>query len=166
MLDFSNIKIIVSEIDGVITDGSSFIDHMNFTLFKKYCNMDLDIVNELKKHFTFVFLSSDSSVSYNIMRYRNIPTYFSNNKEDKLDILKHKIMPRYGFGPVDLLYIGNRLDDVGCMKYAEIKLTTNNTLNEVMSVANYVFETHPGSGVLCELYDILSVEVANRIRNN
>jgi 3-deoxy-D-manno-octulosonate 8-phosphate phosphatase KdsC-like HAD superfamily phosphatase len=166
MLDFSDVKIIVSEIDGVITDGNSFIDHMNFTLFKNFCNIDFEVINELKKHFVFVFLSSDSSVSYNIMRYRNIPTYFSNNKENKFDILKHKIMNRYGFSPIDLLYIGNRLDDISCMKYSEIKFTTNNSANQVKSISNYVFETAPGQGVLCELYDILISEIDKRIRNN
>jgi 3-deoxy-D-manno-octulosonate 8-phosphate phosphatase KdsC-like HAD superfamily phosphatase len=60
----NDIEIIVSEIDGVITNGCDSIDYMNHTMFKTFCMRDFEAITELQAHFTFVFLSSDVAISF------------------------------------------------------------------------------------------------------
>lgn len=163
-MKFDNIDIIVSEIDGIITNGQSALDYLGYTPFKFYCNNDFEVINELKKMFTFVFVASDPAVSYTIMRSKNIPTYFVTNKENKLDILIKKIMPKYNMTPENLLYIGNSLSDTPCMNFAEISFSGKNSVNKVKVASNFVLETSSGKGVLCEVYDILLEEMKKRER--
>ncbi len=163
-MDFSNIDIIVSEIDGILTDGFKPIDNMNLCLFKNYCEKDFEVINELKRFFTVVFLSSDSDVSYNVMRSRNIPAYFVQQKETKLEALTRKIMPRYNMRPDNLLYIGNKLSDVPCMNYAEYSFTIPASISKVIAAANGTIPGASGKGIITKLYEVLLPEIEKRTR--
>lgn len=121
-MSFNNIELIVSEIDGVITTGCDAIDYMNNTMFKTFCMRDFEAIDQLKTHFTFVFLATDAAVSYNIMRMRNIPAYFATKRDDKLSLLTNKILPRYNARPENLMYIGSSLSDLPCMHLAQVSM--------------------------------------------
>lgn len=163
-MDLSNIEIIVSEIDGVITDGKDATDYMNNIIFKSFYTMDFDAINNLKPYFTFVFLSSDPSISYNVMRQRNIPTYFSSNNESKLNILNRKICSRYNTSPENLIYIGSKFSDIQCMNCSKISIAPCNASSKLKSNSNYTFNSSGGTGVLMELYDLLIEEIRKRER--
>ncbi len=160
-MEFNNIKIIVSEIDGIITDGRNALDYLNNTIFKNYCVVDFDAINELKTYFTFVFLSSDPAISYNVMRSRNIPTYFSKANESKIDILTKKILPKYKVKPTNLLYLGSTLSDVPCMKLAQISMVSEDSFF-IYKGADYRMPVSPGNGVLSYLAGILNNEILTR----
>lgn len=161
-MEFRNIKIIVSEIDGVLTDGKNALDHMNRVIFKTYCDMDFEAINELKSFFTFVFLSSYSEMNYSIMRLRNIPAYFTSNKDDKLTILTKKILPRYNTRPENLLYIGSRMTDIPCLHLAEVGLAVKNSSSRVIQAANEVIPFDSGQGVISYVDDVLRSEKNKR----
>lgn len=162
-MDLKNIDIIVSEIDGIVTDGMKPVDHMNHTMFKNYCEKDFEAIKELKRFFTFVFLADDGDVSYNVMRTKNIPAFFVGN-EVKLKVLQNKIMSRYNMTPENLLYVGSKLSDVQCMNYAEISFTTPDSFLKTQQTATSILETTAGHGVLSQLYEILSPELERRRR--
>lgn len=164
-MNFEKIDIIVSEIDGIITNDIKPIDHMNYTMFKNYCDRDFEAINELKKFFTFVFLASDPDVSYNVMRTRNIPAYFVKEKENK-DAMLSKIMSRYNMIPENLLYLGSRLSDVHNMTYAEISFTTLKTNTKLKQAAKVILTSPPGHGVISEVCDILYPEMERRKRKS
>lgn len=161
-MDFRNIEIIVSEIDGVITDGKNAIDYLNHIIFKNYCDLDFEAINELKPFFTFVFLSSSPEVSYNVMRTRNIPTYFTSHKEDKLTILTKRILPRYNTRADNLLYIGSRVTDIPCLHLAQMGMAVKNSSLTVLQASNEVLPIESGCGVLTHVNDLLRSEKNKR----
>ncbi len=160
-MDLKNITIIVSEIDGIITNGSASTDSINNTLFKNYCMRDFEAINKIKSCFDFVFLASDPAISYNVMRMRNIPTFFTTNVEDKLSILSKKILPRYKARPDNLLYIGSFLSDVSCMQLAHISLAPEDAFLTVQN-ALYKIPCSSGNGVIAYVANLLRVELATR----
>lgn len=156
-MDFRDIEIIVSEVDGVITNDTVCLDTMNNVLFKSYCMKDFDIINILKPYYTIVFVVEDPSISYGVMRARNIPFYFSKNKsEKKLDLL-YKILQKYNTTPERLLYIGTRLSDIECMRLAEFKVAPNDSILPIKTLANYITPVNGGHGVINAVYDLLMV---------
>ena len=156
-MDFRDIEIIVSEIDGVLTNDSNYLDTMNNVLFKSYCMKDFDIINLLKPYYTIVFLVEDPSISYGVMRTRNLPFYFIKNKtEKKLDLL-YKILQKYNTTPEHLLYIGSRVSDMECMRLAEFKVTANDAILPLKSMANYISPVGGGQGVISSIYDLFSI---------
>ena len=108
-----------------------------------------------------MFLSSDASVSYNIMRARNIPAYFVTNRDDKVTLLTKKILPHYNTRPGNLLYIGSTFSDIPCMHSAQISMAPKSILG-VASEAIHQIPTEPGHGVISYVAAALRSEIARR----
>lgn len=155
------IKIIVSEVDGVITDHILCIDELGNVPFKAYYMKDFEVINELKKTFTFVFLSSDNSVSYHLCRRKNIPFYYA-PKDKKTTLVK--IMKRYNVTPEEVIYIGSSFSDLKCIQLVPFSLCPVDAVNEVKTICYHVLENYSGDGVLENVYNLLKPEILRRKR--
>ncbi|MBV5347127.1 hypothetical protein JZU46_02775 [bacterium] len=138
-----NIKLIISEVDGVITTGTNPVDELGNSIFKNFYMADFEAVNKLKEDYIFAFLSSDNSVSYNFFRSRSIPFFWA--KKDKLSELS-AILMRYNVTAEDTLYVGSKLSDIPCMRMIPMSFCTNRLMGF------NTFDTAPGAGILTELY--------------
>jgi len=141
----NKIKIVVSEIDGVITDGVQPIDELGNTVFKNFYTPDFEAINKIKVICPFVFLSNDNSVSYNLCKKKNIPFFWAQKSKRTilLDILR-----KYSVTLDDVVYIGSKLSDLECMNMVPISFCTN----DFISTNFKSFMTLPGEGILTELY--------------
>ncbi len=110
-----DIKIIVSAVDGVITDGFSPTDELVNTPFKNYCMRDLEAINEIKKIYKFIFISQDNSVNYNFFRRKNIPFYYAPGGDKNKKKMFVDIMKKYNVKPDNVMYIGCSYSDIECM---------------------------------------------------
>lgn len=137
------IKIIISEIDGVITSGRSMIDNIGITLFKDFYIGDFEAINKLKTDVQFVFLSSDNNVNYNMCARKCIPFFWA--QKSKRDILLD-ILRKYNYTLDETIYIGSLISDVPCMNLVPNSFCTNPLLGFKG------FKAAPGAGVLTELY--------------
>jgi 3-deoxy-D-manno-octulosonate 8-phosphate phosphatase KdsC-like HAD superfamily phosphatase len=153
-----DIKIIVSAVDGIITDGRAPIDELQNVPFKNYCMKDFEVINEIKKTFKFIFMASDNSISYNLFRARNIPFYWApgtgGHYKTKVKVLA-EIMHKHNVKPDNVMYIGCSYSDVECMYLAEISFCTKDAPHTVSSSADYELPASAGENVLCELYEVL-----------
>ncbi len=139
----NKIKLVVSEIDGIITSGQQPIDELGNTPFKNFYTGDFEAINKIKAICPFVFLSSDNKVSYNLCRNKNIPFYWA--RKDKRSVLL-EVMRRYNVTADDTMYIGSKLSDIPCMNMVPNSLCTSDNLG-----FNFLLQ-EPGKGVLTELY--------------
>jgi len=160
-IKLKKIKVIVSELDGVVTEHLSAIDPMGYTVFKQYCMKDFEAVNELKKEFIFVFLSSDEAINFKVCRDRNIPFYY--DKRNKKDALI-KIMRRYDTSPEEILYIGSTFSDLESMRMIPCSFCPSDSVAPIGEVATHILSNPSGIGVICEVYEFLSGEIARRNR--
>lgn len=159
----NKIKIIVSEIDGIVTEDLLHIDELGNVPFKKFYRKDFEAINELRKTFTFVFLSSDNSVSYHLCRRKNIPFYHT-AKDKKEGLIK--IMQRYSVTPDEIIYIGNSFSDLKCIQMIPFSLCPADAINGVKTVSYHVLDSYSGEGVLCEVCDLLKDEIDKRKTRN
>ena len=150
-----DIKIIVSAVDGVITDGLMPVDELVNTPFKNYCMRDLEVINEIKKLYRFVFISQDNSVNYNFFRRKNVPFYFAPGGDKTKKRVLVEIMKKYNVKPDNVMYVGCSYSDIECMHLAEVSLCTKDAPGSVSLAADYLIPARAGEGVLCELYEIL-----------
>jgi 3-deoxy-D-manno-octulosonate 8-phosphate phosphatase KdsC-like HAD superfamily phosphatase len=147
-----DMKVIVSAVDGIITEHLSPLDELGNTLFKSYCMKDFEAINEIKKMCRFVFISKDQAISYNFFRRKSIPFYYApKSKKEKLV----EIMRRYGATPENVIYVGCSYSDINSMKLSEVTFCTEDSPDSVKNVADYVLPYYGGCGVLCGLYEIL-----------
>ena len=149
---FENIKVIISAVDGIITEYLSPLDELGNTLFKSYHMKDFEAINELKKAYKFVFISKDQAISYNLFRRKNIPFYYApQSKKEKLV----PIMRKYNATPEHIIYVGCSYSDIESMKMAEVSFCTEDSPDSVKNVADYVLPYYGGCGALCGLYEVL-----------
>lgn len=153
MMELPDIKLIISEVDGVITDGFSGVGEMDITMFKHFYIKDFEAINMIKKNWLFVFLSSDASISLSLCRKRNIPFYFA--ERNKKEVYT-KILQRYGVLADDVLYVGATYSDVPCMKRSGFSTCPEDATVPVKNTADLVIPLMSGTGVLCYIYDFLN----------
>lgn len=148
----SDLKIIVSAVDGIITGHVSPVDELGNTLFKQYYMKDFEAINEIKKKYKLVFISKDGAINYSLFRRKNIP-FFHAPKDKKEKLIE--IMRRYGVKPDNVMYVGCSYSDIESMQLAEITFCPEDAPMTVQNVSDYQLPTCGGTGVLCELYEIL-----------
>ncbi len=155
---FEKIKLIVSEVDGIITNGKIIYDELCNTPIKEYNILDFEAINKLKSVFTFVFISSHNEVTYNLMRKKNIPFYWApKNKKQALQ----KILEKYSVTADEVLYIGCNYSDIKCMNSIPTSVCTRNSPATVQDIASLVLDVTAYS-VMAELYELLKVEIIRR----
>lgn len=156
-----NIKVIVSEIDGIVTEDMVPIDEIVNVPFKIYNVKDFEAVNEIRKYFKFAFISSDPQVNYNLCRKKNIPFFYDRKKKKNALIA---IMQKYSVAPDEVLYVGNKLSDIECMQLIPLSFCTEDSPGIIKNLASYVSPIYGGAGVLCDIYEHILPEINRRIR--
>jgi 3-deoxy-D-manno-octulosonate 8-phosphate phosphatase (KDO 8-P phosphatase) len=160
------IKVIVSEVDGILTEHLSAIDPLGVTIFKEYCMKDFEAINEFKKTFNFAFVSLDQNINYNVCRNRNIKAFFSHkNKKDKKQLLI-EVMRTYSTTPEGVLYVGSSYSDLECMHMVPLTFCPSDAVRSVKKISSCILECASGMGVLCELYELIRPEIIRRRREN
>lgn len=153
-MNLNEIKIVISEIDGVITEGLSGIGEIGVTLFKQFYMKDFEAINQLKKGKVFVFLSADAEINSSLCKRRNIPFYYAlnNKKETYANILR-----RYSLTADNVLYIGSSYSDVECMRMSGFSMCPEDAVSAAKNAADLVIPMMSGTGILCYVNDFLEL---------
>jgi YrbI family 3-deoxy-D-manno-octulosonate 8-phosphate phosphatase len=154
------LQVIVSEVDGIMTNGQLFFDELGFTPFKSFYHKDFEAINLLKKCFKVVFVSNDNRINYNLFRNKQLPFYY--NQKDKTQALT-QIFRKYSVTPDNALYIGSTYSDVGCMQMVPFSVCPEDAVSDVKNIASTVLPIYAGDGVFCEVYDLLKKEMHRRL---
>jgi len=159
-----NAKIIVSEIDGIITNGGRAEDEMGHVVYKVYQSKDFSALNEIKRNFKFVFLSDDNHINYGMCRRRNIPFYWGRNEEEKYQKLI-EILRKYSATPDETIYIGSKISDRKCLRMIPNSLCPDDAGEYLKDICFASFIEKGGQGIFPELLYLLQDRIKN-IKNS
>jgi len=154
------IKLIISEIDGVLTDGSYAEDEIGNTLYKFFNQKDFFAINELKKYYKLAFLCDDNKVNYNMCQRKNLPFYWGKGEKGKHTMLL-EILRRYSVTPDETIYIGSKISDRRCMQTIPCSMCPDGSGKYLTSIAWTSLTTQGGGGVFVELLDLLQYDIKN-----
>lgn len=148
------IKIVLTDVDGVLTDGGMYYtekgdimkkfhtrDGMGVTLMKK-CNIPTIIITKEK-----------TPMVKQWSKQMNIEKLYDGITE-KQKILE-KICKNYDVSSDEILYIGDDVNDIGLLKKVGLSICPNDAIELVKKQCNYVCNTKGGEGVLREIADII-----------
>ena len=150
------IKMVVSDFDGVFTDGSIYISEKN-EVQKKLNFKDIMGVSILvKAGIDFAIISGEKS---------NILDYFKekfNLKEihggiRQKGFVLSDIMERYGLKSDEVLYIGDDINDISAMELVDYRIAPKN-VNPIVTVKVLnlqITESYGGNGAIREIADTL-----------
>ena len=149
------IKVVVTDVDGVLTDGSIFINEDKIEPFGKfniYDGMAIDIAhrNGLKLIVISGRKSRATEARYNKL---GIDEVYS-GVEDKAKKLAEIIL-RLELDSSELAYIGDDVIDLRAMAMVGFKVAPNNAVEAVKQRVDYITTKNGGEGVLREGVELI-----------
>ena len=154
-LDFSNVKIFLSDVDGVMTDGGMYYTD-NGDEFKKFCTYDGMGMKILQKSGVKVGILTSEDIDLNRRRAKKLKLDFDfHGVKDKLKIVKD-LCASENITLNEVAYIG---DDVNCFELLSnvgIAACPKNAVNKIKSIPNIInLQKNGGDGVIREFVELI-----------
>ena len=159
-------KLLVIDIDGVLTDGK-YVDIDGKSVLKKFEDKDWTSIKKFKSCGIPVVAISGDLWNKNIMERRNIPFYCSKREDGFLD--KASFLPilekEYNVSRNDIAYVGDDYFDLDIMKLVGYPFCPKDSDTDVIlycdtfhkqfnSSSPYVLDKKGGKGVIGSLFEV------------
>ena len=145
----SNIKIVVSDVDGILTDGTILVSkNQEFKNFHVEDALATSLLKLADIPFSFISARISEATTARLDELK-VKHYFQGyiNKLSALD----KIMEIYSVDYKDILYIGDGFVDIPVMEKVGVSVSVPNGHQEVKDLADFVTNKSGGQGVLVEI---------------
>ena len=154
-LDFSSVKIFLSDVDGVMTDAGMYYTD-NGDEFKKFCTYDGMGMKILQKSGIKVGILTSENIDLNRRRANKLKLDFDfHGVKDKLKIVED-LCARENTTLNEVAYIG---DDVNCFELLSnvgIAACPKNAVNKIKSIPNIIhLHKNGGEGVVREFVELI-----------
>lgn len=154
------IKLIILDVDGVMTDGRKYYDREGNVRMKTFCDKDWTAIKRFRAlGIKVIFLTGDS-FNVAIAENRNIDVYVNRDSggkhTDKVEFLAD-ICEEYEVKPNEIVYVGDDIFDIQIMKAVGFKYCPKDSPAEVRKIAD-VLKNLGGHNVVAELFDVLNLE--------
>jgi len=152
----SEIKLIILDIDGVMTDGSKMYGTDGKVIAKKYNDKDFTAIKRFRAaKIPVCFLSGDNRINKKMAKNRNIDFYYSRGK-DKASFVKD-FQSKYGASPQQMLYVGDDLFDLSILRTVGYSFCPNDAISAVKETCGHrgVIPCEGGKNTIAALYDLL-----------
>ncbi len=148
------IKLIVFDIDGVITDGTVIVD-VNGTEQKKLNLKDVDAIYELHKQgYKLAAITGENTEIVSYFEKRFPWDYFFRGAKQKTDIIR-EIQDKGNFQAEEICYVGDGKYDVEPLAYVGLGICPADAIDRAKQAAGMILQKEGGQGCLWELIQIL-----------
>lgn len=148
------IRLVVLDIDGVVTDGSVIVD-MQGSEQKKINLKDIDAIYELHKQgYKLAAITGENTSIVEYFKKRFPWDYFYQNNKHKKETLK-EIAELEGVSLDEVCYVGDGKYDVDSIQSAGLGICTEDAIDRAKNAADIVLQYRGGQGCLWELIEIL-----------
>jgi len=150
----SNVKLVLTDVDGVLTDGGMYYSK-DGDIMKKFHARDGMGVTLLRKSGipTIIVTKEKNSIILQWSKKMKIKKLYDGIL-DKEKILQ-KICITNNLEPNQIAYIGDDINDLGLLKKVGLSATPNDGILEAKKLSKYVCKNNGGSGAFRELADLI-----------
>ena len=151
--DFSNVKALFLDFDGVVTDNTFRLDKdKNETV--RCDRSDGFAVERLKKAGIMVFVISKEKHPVVTVRCEKLGIECVQGIDDKLPLMK-KEAEKHGLAMDEVAFMGNDVNDIECIRSAGIGIAVNDAYPDVLRAADYITSRRGGNGAIREVADFI-----------
>lgn len=149
------IKMVITDFDGVVTDNCVYIDPKG-EMSRKLNFKDVMAFSILKKSgYKIGIISGEGNSAIKVLTEKFGIEEVHQNIRNKLEVLK-SIIEKHNLKQNEYLYIGDDINDIESLKYADIKITVPDAVSAVKSIPNIQITTQQGgNGAFREVVDCL-----------
>ncbi|MCD7878669.1 MAG: HAD hydrolase family protein [Candidatus Gastranaerophilales bacterium] len=155
MKEFSDIKLVISDFDGIFTDGKLTV-YSDGSCSKQIDYKDImAIAILLKKGIKFAVISGETSAAIDILKQKFPEIDVFQNIRKKIDILNN-LLAKYGINKENVIYIRDDINDRECLEYVKNPVTVNNAHFSIKEITNIcITKADGGQGAFREVIDAL-----------
>jgi len=141
----SNIKFLITDVDGVLTDGGVFIgpDGMEFKKFSVFDGVGVAIAKAAGLKIAFISGRYSAATESRAKELKIDETY--NGSLNKLPIYE-KLKTKYNLSDKNIAYIGDDIIDLSVMKKVACPIAVNNAVDVIKEVSIFVTKSQGGEG--------------------
>ena len=151
---FSDIELILSDVDGVLSDGGIFFDNQGIEMKKFHIRDGLGIKIWQKAGYRFGILTGRTSQIVKLRAAELGVTIVRQGFEDKLPVAR-QVMEQLKLEPAQVCYIGDDLTDIAVIRHVGLGAAVSNAVEEVRRAADYLTTCKGGKGAVRELIEKL-----------
>ena len=157
-----NVKCLICDVDGVLTDGFLYIDNHGNELktFHVQDGMGLKLLMAAGIEVAVITTSQNAVIDHR-MKQLGIQHYFKGQVE-KTTAYK-QLKERLNLKDEDFAYIGDDLPDLGVMQQVGFSVAVSNAVNQVKEFATWQTEQQGGRGAVRELCELILT--AKKVQN-
>ena len=150
MMKKKGIKYVVFDVDGTLTDGTINIGN-NGELYKSfYCKDGLGIKMLINAGIEVMILTArESDIVISRAKELGIKQVHQGAGDNKEGYLK-EILERYNIKPENVAYMGDDINDIGCMKMVSVVACPADAHSKVKECADFISEYNGGHGAVRE----------------
>ena len=152
-----DIKLIILDVDGTMTDGGVYIDNRRVETKKFSIKDGCGIVLAHTQGIAFMSLTGRESYCVAQRAEELHIEYVFQNVRHKVSFLK-EFMEKEGFSREELAYIGDDLNDFYAMQEAGTCACPSDAAPEIKARCDYVLQAKGGEGVVREFVELLLKE--------
>jgi 3-deoxy-D-manno-octulosonate 8-phosphate phosphatase (KDO 8-P phosphatase) len=161
--DIKKIKVIVTDVDGVLNDGKRFYSK-NSEPMKCFHVRDGMAINILKRNKipTVILTKETSDIVSNWAKIMNVSLLLMGVQ--KKETVLPKICRKFNVSKSEIAYIGDDVNDVALLNLIGLSVCPKDASIQVKKIVNYICKTNSGNGVLREITElILNSKFGNKV---
>jgi 3-deoxy-D-manno-octulosonate 8-phosphate phosphatase (KDO 8-P phosphatase) len=167
MNQLKKIKLLLLDVDGVLTSGKKIYSPNGKVIGKEFCDLDFTAIKIFKSLLIkIIFISGDQTCNKSIAQNRDVDFYYTRKKninKDKLFFLK-TIEKKYKVNRKKVAFIGDDIFDLNLGKNIGFFVVPNNSMNILKKKADYILKGNSGDYLLKEFLDLyLKINNINNI---
>jgi len=148
------IEVVFLDIDGVLTDGSVYVDSSG-TETKRILFDDIDAIFELKRAGLKIgFITGEDNEFCNYVYRRFSPDFFVKGCKDKLGAFK-KLAEENGLDKNTVCYAGDSKKDIELLEFVGKSFAPSDSSDQVKNAAKQVLTASRGEGVIREMVEFI-----------
>lgn len=148
-----NIELIVSDFDGIFTDGKLEVFSDGKTSKKIDYKDIMGIAIVVKRNIRFAVISGEKSAAIDIIKgkFSTIDTF--QNERNKIKVLK-ELIEKYNVNPKNIIYLGDDINDIECLNYVGYPVTVPDAHSKVKQLERiHITKNYGGNGAFREIVD-------------
>lgn len=148
------IKLVVTDADGVLTDGGMYYSK-NGEELKKFNTKDgmaVELLGKANIGTIIVTRENSETVQQRGKKIKVLETIIGAHEKEKL---LDPICQKYKVSPDEIAYVGDDVNDLSIMKRVGVSCAPLDSVETVKKIVDYVCEKKGGEGVLREVSEII-----------
>jgi 3-deoxy-D-manno-octulosonate 8-phosphate phosphatase (KDO 8-P phosphatase) len=153
-LKAKHIKLLILDVDGVLTDGGLYFSDEGIEL-KRFHSLDGLGIKLLQENNIEVAIISARNAPNVAHRMKNLGIkHFFQGKSDKLEAL-NTLLTQLDCSPNEIAYVGDDVIDLPVMRKIGLAIAVKNAHNLVKENADYITQKPGGNGAVREVCDFI-----------